>query len=290
MLTSEQLKGKIRNIAKEKNLSSQEILQMYLFERVLERLSKSKYSKNFILKGGFLIASMIGIDERTTMDIDTTVKGLSMDKETIEPIIKEILSIDVNDGIEFEYSRMEPIREDDDYNNFRVFFNAKYGKINNPMKMDVTTGDEITPAAIEYKYPTIFDDGEIDIIAYNLETILAEKYETIIRRNIGNTRARDYYDLYMLYAIYKDSLNAYILEEAIKRTSKKRGSLSDIEDWETILVEISEEQAIRNLWEAYRNEYTYAEKIAFEDILKTLHDIGDISKLDRDPSGAVVKR
>lgn len=163
MLTPEQLKGKIRNIAKEKNLSSQEILQMYLFERVLERLSKSKYSKNFILKGGFLIASMIGIDERTTMDIDTTVKGLSMDKETIESIIKEILLIDVNDGIEFEYSRIEPIREDDDYNNFRVYFNAKYGKINNPMKMDITTGDEITPAAIEYKYPTIFDDGEIDV-------------------------------------------------------------------------------------------------------------------------------
>ena len=163
MLTPEQLKGNIRNIAKEKNLSSQEILQMYLFERVLERLSKSKYSKNFILKGGFLIASMIGIDERTTMDIDTTVKGLSMNKETIESIIKEILLIDVNDGIEFEYSRIEPIREDDDYNNFRAYFNAKYGKINNPMKMDITTRDEITPATIEYKYPTIFDDGEIDV-------------------------------------------------------------------------------------------------------------------------------
>lgn len=128
MFTPEQLKGKIRNVAKEKNLSSQEILQMYLFERVLERLSKSKYAKNFILKGGFLIASMIGIDERTTMDIDTTVKGLSMDKETIEPIIKEILSIDVNDGIEFEYGKIESIREDDDYNNFRIYFNAKYGK------------------------------------------------------------------------------------------------------------------------------------------------------------------
>ena len=141
MFTPEQLKGKIRNVAKEKNLSSQEILQMYLFERVLERLSKSKYVKNFILKGGFLIASMIGIDERTTMDIDTTVEGVLMEKETIEPIIKEILAIDVNDGIEFEYSRIEPIREDDGYNNFRAFFNAKYGKIKNPMKMDITTGD-----------------------------------------------------------------------------------------------------------------------------------------------------
>ncbi|MBQ7223423.1 MAG: nucleotidyl transferase AbiEii/AbiGii toxin family protein [Erysipelotrichaceae bacterium] len=274
MLTPEQLKGKIRNVAKEKNLSSQEILQMYLFERVLERLSKSKYAENFILKGGFLIASMIGINERTTMDIDTTVKGLSMDKETIETIIREILLINVNDGIEFEYSRIEPIREIDDYNNFRVYFNAKYGKINNPMKMDITTGDEITPAAIKYKYPTIFGDGEIDIIAYNLETIVAEKYETIIRRNIGNTRARDYYDLYSLYKIYKDSLNTFILEEAVRKTGKKRGSLVELEDWKTVLDEISEEQAIRKLWESYCGEYAYAKKISFEDVLRTLHEIG----------------
>jgi predicted nucleotidyltransferase component of viral defense system len=281
MLTPEQLKGKIRNIAREKNLSSQEILQMYLFEKVLERLSKSEYAKNFILKGGFLIASMIGIDERTTMDIDTTVKGLSMDKETIEPIIREILSIDVNDGIEFEYSRMEPIREDDDYNNFRVYFNAKYGKINNPMKMDITTGDVITPAAIEYKYPTIFGDGEINVIAYNLETILAEKYETIIRRNIGNTRARDYYDLYALYAIYKDSLNALVLREAARRTGRKRGSLAELEDWEAILSEVAEEPAIRKLWEAYREEYSYAKRIVFEDILETLHEVGELLNEDR---------
>ena len=276
MLTPEQLKGKIRNIAKEKNLSSQEILQMYLFERVLERLSESKYAKNFILKGGFLIASMIGIDERTTMDIDTTVKGLSMDKETIEPIIKEILSIDVNDGIEFEYGKIESIREDDDYNNFRVYFNAKYGKINNSMKMDITTGDEITPAAVEYKYPTIFGDDEIDVTAYNLETILAEKYETVIRRNIGNTRARDFYDLYALYAIYKDSINAIILRDAVKRTSKQRGSLSELDDRKRIVDEISEEPFIIELWNAYRDEYAYAERIRFEDIITVLNELGTI--------------
>lgn len=275
MFTPEQLKGKIRNVAKEKNLSSQEILQMYLFERVLERLSKSKYAKNFILKGGFLIASMIGIDERTTMDIDTTVKGLSMDKETIEPIIKEILSIDVNDGIEFEYGKIESIR-DDDYNNFRVYFNAKYGKINNPMKMDITTGDEITPAAVAYKYTTIFGESEIDVIAYNLETILAEKYETVISRNIGNTRARDFYDLYALYAIYKDSLNAIILRDAVKRTSKQRGSLSELDDRKRIVDEIAEEPFIIELWNAYRDEYAYAERIRFEDIIKVLHEFGII--------------
>lgn len=277
MFTPEQLKGKIRNLAKEKNLSSQEILQMYLFERVLERLSKSKYANNFILKGGFLIASMIGIDERTTLDIDTTVKGIPMDRETIEPAIQEILSVEVGDGVEFEYSRMKPIREDDDYNNFRVYFNAKYGKINNPMKMDITTGDEITPAAIEYKYPTIFGDGEININAYNLETILAEKYETILRRNIGNTRARDFYDLYALFTMYKESIDGSILREAIKNTSKKRGSLKELGDWRSIIDEIAEEPAVKELWSAYQSEYTYAQRIDFDSIIGTLCEFGILS-------------
>lgn len=274
MFTPEQLKGKIRNIAKQKNLSSQEILQMYLFERVLERLSKSKYSNNFVLKGGFLIASMIGIDERTTMDIDTTIKGLLMEKENIEQIVKEILSIDVNDGISFQYNKTEPIREGDNYNNFRIFFNAKYGKIDNPMKMDITTGDEVTPRAINYKYKTIFSGEGINVIAYNLETILAEKFETIISRNIGNTRARDYYDLYTLYTMNKDNINVKYFIEALKKTSEKRESITEIEDWKEILNEISKEQAIKDLWQSYSNEYAYANKIDFEDIIKTIYEVG----------------
>lgn len=248
-------------------------------------MSKSKYSENFILKGGFLIASMIGIDERTTMDIDTTVKGLPMDAEVIEPIIRDILSIDVNDGIKFEYCRIEPIREDNDYNNFRIYFNAEYGKINNPMKIDITTGDEITPGAIKYQYSTLFGDEKIDVIAYNLETILAEKYETIIRRNIGNTRARDYYDLHVQYAIYKENLNVSILGDAVKRTGKKRGSLAELADWKAVLNEISEEQAIRNLWKTYSNEYTYAKRITFDEIIATLQEIGNLlsSKFHKGP-------
>jgi len=281
LLTPEQLKGRIRNLSKEKNLSAQEILQMYLFERVLERVSKSQYAKNFILKGGFLISSMIGIDERTTMDIDTTVKGISMDREVIEPIIKEILYMDIGDGIKFDYDRIEPIRENDDYNNFRVFFYAKYGRINNPMKIDITTGDEITPAAIAYRYPTIFGDGEIDIYAYNLETILAEKFETIIRRNIGNTRARDFYDLYMLYSIYKDAVNVEILKEAVYKTSTKRESMAELEDWEQITDEINEEPELKRLWNVYCDEYSYARQIDFKDIVRVLREMGELlSKYD----------
>ena len=192
MKTPEQLKGAIRNIAASKNLRSQEVLQMFLFERILERLSVSRYRGNFILKGGLLISSMLGISERTTMDMDTTVRGLPMEKEQITSIVQNILSLDVNDGIQFRFQRIEPIREDDAYNNFRIHLDALYGKINSPMKIDITTGDEITPAAICYDYPFLFERKSVPIMAYTLESILAEKYETILRRNIGTTRARDF--------------------------------------------------------------------------------------------------
>lgn len=152
MKTPEQLKGTIRSMAQKKNLRAQEVLQMFLFERVLERLANSVYKNNFILKGGLLISSMIGIGERTTMDMDTTVRGIQMEEDEIVKAVKEILAVDVGDGIAFEYQSIEPIREDDAYNNFRVHLRAKYGKIDSPMKIDVTTGDVITPAAIEYEF------------------------------------------------------------------------------------------------------------------------------------------
>lgn len=273
MLTPEQLKGRIRNLAKEKGLSSQEVLQMYLFEHVLARLAKSPYKDNFILKGGFLIASMIGVNERTTMDMDTNVRGIPMQKDAIEEIITEILAIDLEDGIEFIFDRITEIREDADYSNFRVFFNARYGKINNPMKMDITTGDEITPSAIEYSYKTIFENDEIDIKAYNLPTILAEKYETIIRRNIGNTRARDFYDLYVLYNQNKDTLDYDTFTDAIKRTSENRNSLKDMQDAESIIEDISNEEALKALWENYQNEYAFSQSISYDDIIGCITEI-----------------
>ena len=229
MKTPEQLKGAIRNIAKSRNLRSQEVLQMFMFERILERLAASEYRDNFILKGGLLISSMIGITERTTMDMDTTVRGINMTEEEITKVINNILSIDIGDGISFIFKKIEPIREDDDYNNFRVYFDAEYGKIKNPMKIDITTGDEITPAAIQYS---------ISVMAYTLETILAEKYETIIRRNIGTTRARDFYDLYALYRIHKDEIRIPILRLAVEHTARKRGSLELLSDWVEIIDDI----------------------------------------------------
>lgn len=274
MKTPEQLKGAIRNIAKKNNLLPQEILQMFLFERILERLSVSKYKDNFILKGGLLISSIIGIAERTTMDMDTTVRGIPMEEENIKKIIQEIIKIDVEDGIVFEFVKMEPIRDDDAYNNFRVHLRAVYGKLNNPMKIDITTGDKITPAAVEYAYKMMFDDKQIPVMAYTLETILAEKYETIIRRNIGNTRARDFYDLYVLYTTRKDEIRKGILKLAVEHTAQKRGSLEEIKDYKVICQEILEEDALNSLWNNYAKENGYAAQLDYKDMVNTVLAVG----------------
>lgn len=275
MKTPEQLKGAIRNIAAEKKLRSQEVLQMFLFERILERLAGSNYQNNFILKGGLLISSMIGISERTTMDMDTTVRGIQMEEDEIVHVILEILAVDVRDGITFELERIEPIREEDAYNNFRAHLSAKYGKINSPMKIDITTGDKITPAAIRYEFPLSFEDKKIPIMAYSLETVLAEKFETIIRRNIGTTRARDFYDLHMLYRGFRDKVRKDILKLAVKTTAEKRGSLEDLHDWKEILKDVREEPQLYSLWRNYAKENMYAADLEFSTVLDTVDEIAE---------------
>lgn len=279
MKTPEQLKGTIRSMAAKKNLRAQEILQMFLFERVLERLANSAYKNNFILKGGLLISSMIGIGERTTMDMDTTVRGIQMEEDEIVKAVKEILAVDIGDGIVFEYQGIEPIREDDAYNNFRVHLRAKYGKIDSPMKIDVTTGDVITPAAIQYDFPMLFDDKSVSVMAYTLETILAEKYETIIRRNIGTTRARDYYDLHTLYRSRKDEVRPDVLKAAVLHTAQKRDSVQDIEDWHDIIKDIREEPQMYLLWDNYVAENKYIGELEFHIVLDTVEEVAKLLDL-----------
>ena len=274
MKTPEQLKGAIRNMAAKKKLRPQEVLQMFLFERDLERLAVSPYRNNFLLKGGLLISSMIGIDERTTIDMDTTVRGIRMEEPEIISIIREILSSDVDDGIDFVFRKIEPIREDDTYRNFRVHIDARYGRINSPMKIDITTGDEITPAAIQYNYPFLFEDKTVPVMAYTLETILAEKYETIIRRNIGTTRARDFYDLHMLYRERETEIRADILRLAVAHTAKKRGSARALADWEEIIQDIREEPALASLWHNYAADNPYIGKLQFSETVNTVERIG----------------
>ena len=273
MKTPEQLKGKIRSIAAKNDLRAQEVLQMFLFERILERLANSEYRSNFILKGGLLISSMIGIGERTTMDMDTTVRGIQMEEDEIVKAVKEILAVDVDDGIQFEYKRIEPIREDDAYNNFRVHLQAKYGKIDSPMKIDVTTGDIITPAAVRYDFQMLFEDKTIPVMAYTLETVLAEKYETIIRRNIGTTRARDFYDLHILYRSRKAEVRWEVLKEAVLHTARKRNSTEDMQAWKEILIDIREEPHMYLLWDNYIAENKYVGTLEFSEVLDSVEEI-----------------
>lgn len=256
----------------------QEVLQMFLFERILERLSVSKYRDNFILKGGLLILSMIGISERTTMDMDTTVSGLSMEEDAISEIVRKIVTIDTGDGINFRLLKMEPIREDDAYNNFRVYLNAGFGKINSHMKIDITTGDMITPTAIEYSYKMMFEDKKIEVMAYTLETILAEKYETIIRRNIGTTRARDFYDLYILFQSRKEEIRKEIFKQAVVHTATKRKSLEILNEFIVICEELRNEDALHKLWNNYIEENVYAAHLRYEDMIDNVLEVGKYLK------------
>ena len=267
MINIESIKSKIRSLAEKKNLKSQEVLQIYFFERFLERLSKSKYKNNFVIKGGFLISSLIGIENRTTMDMDTTIKGIPLKEEKIKEIVNEIINIDVDDGIRFEIKDISYIREEDEYENFRISLIANVGKTKNPMKLDLTTGDAITPREIEYTYPCIFSQEDIKIMAYPLETILAEKYETIIRRNITTTRMRDFYDLYTLYKLKKDEIDYKILKEAIERTSNKRGSDEIMQDSEEIIEDIKDDSYLRSLWDVYLSENKYIGDLTFDKVV-----------------------
>ena len=275
MINIESIKGKIRSLAEKKNLKSQEVLQIYFFERFLERLSKSNYKNNFVIKGGFLISSLIGIENRTTMDMDTTIKGIPLKEEKIKEIVDEIININVDDGIKLEIKDISYIREEDEYENFRISLIANVGKTKNPMKLDLTTGDTITPREIEYTYPCIFSQEDIKIMAYPLETILAEKYETIIKRNITTTRMRDFYDLYTLYKLKKDDIDYKILKEAIERTSNKRGSQEMMKDYEEIIEDIKEDLYIRSLWEVYLSENKYIGNLKFDKVVDVVRIISN---------------
>ena len=275
MINIESIKAKIRNLAKNNNLSSQEVLQMFLFERFLERLSKSKYKSNFVIKGGFLVSSLIGINNRTTMDMDSTIKGLPLTEENITKVVNSIINIDVDDGSEFEIKDISYIREDDEYENFRVSLIANIGKTKNPMKLDLTTGDVITPSEIEYSYPCIFNENDIRVFAYPIETIIAEKYESIIKRNITTTRMRDFYDLYALYNLKKNEIDMDILKTAIIRTSSRRESLETIKIADEIIEDIKNDPYLKELWDVYISENKYIGELSFDNVVDIVKIISE---------------
>ena len=271
------LKAIINNIAKENKVSAQSVLQTYMLERLLERISISKYKDNFILKGGMLISAMLGIDSRTTMDMDTTIKGFKLTEENITNKINEICNIKIDDGVTFEVQKIELIRKDDDYGGYRITFKANYME-SMPviMKIDITTGDKITYKEIKYSFDLMLEDRKIQIWSYNLETVIAEKFESIIKRGILGTRIRDYYDVYMLLNTQTKNINFNTLKDAIYSTAEYRNTINIIKDWSKIIEQLDNSDIMKKQWERYKKDNFYAKEIKYEDLIESLKQVGKI--------------
>lgn len=276
MKTSEQIKGAIRNISKKTGVNANSLLQMCLFEGILEKISKSKYKNHIILKGGLLISSLIGVEMRSTLDMDTTIRGLPMNEENISKILHEILEITIDADIVYRLIKLERIRKEDLYEDFCATISCRYGKINANLNIDITTGDIITPKEIQYSYEKILEEGSISILTYTIETIIAEKFETISSRNITTTRARDFYDLYMLYKPYKSKIDRNVLKEAITLTSQHRNSFSLVLQYKEIVKLFYQSNSLKNLWDKYIQNNPYAKEISFDDTISIYEEIGSI--------------
>ena len=263
MTNAMQLKALIKNLAKEKCISAQ--LQNYMLERFLERISLSSYRDNYIIKGGFLIASMVGLDTRATMDMDATIKGYPVKEDSIRKMIEEILGIPIEDGITFRLQNIHEIREDDEYSGYRASLIAEYGRMAVSLKLDITSGDKITPREIEYSYKLMWENRSISILAYNLSTILAEKLETILSRADQNTRPRDYYDVYILTKLQGENIDDKTLSLALSATAEKRGSAHLLSQFRDILSTVKSSSIMKIRWENYQKDFDYAKGIEFEE-------------------------
>lgn len=280
--TSRQLKALVRNMSKGDSSKAQIIIRSYVMERFLERLSLSQYQSRFILKGGLLVTSMIGLENRSTMDVDATLKNLPLNEEDARKIISEIATIQIDDGMMFELKSVAPIMDDADYPGIRIIIDAMLEDMRTPLKIDLSTGDVITPHEVSYSYKMMFENRTIPLIAYNLETILAEKLETVIARGTANSRMRDYYDIYIITDTSEQIINYTILKDAVANTSLKRGSDSLIKQFETILDEVSESKVMVELWQKYRLRYDYAANIIWDDVIQSVKQLAynciDVSK------------
>ena len=270
------LKAKISKLAAKTNISNKYIIQTFMFEALLKRISVSEYKDKFIINGGLLLSSIFGVNLRSTMDLDTTIKGLPLNMQTIENVINKIISIDLADNIKLKIENIKDIRLEDEYSGFNVNLKAEFDGLKTNLLIDITTGDVITYKEVEFKYYTLFDDEAINIMTYNYETIIAEKFETIIFRNIDNTRMKDYYDLYMFVNLKWNEINKDILRKAIINTSKKRNTENYIEDANSYIEMIQEDDRLKSLWNSYVSNYEYAKDITFEDTIKAIKVINEL--------------
>ena len=272
MTKEENFKNKTKELSKKLNITIYEVYQKYMFERILERISVSKYKDNFILKGGILLSAIMGIENRTTRDMDTTIKGIDIDKESMIKVLNEILSINLNDGVKFELIDISNIREDDEYGGNKYTLYGKIGNTKVKLDIDISTGDIITPRELKYKYPLTFEDRTIIISTYNLSTIIAEKIETILSKGKSNSRMKDYYDLYFILSKLKNDINLNEVKDAVNNTFTKRNSLKVLNDYEVILNEILNSKYIADRWNIYSKKNLFAKNIDFKEIVILLMD------------------
>lgn len=272
-LTPEQVKGRIKNVAKENKADARTLMRIYMMERFLERVSNSKYKDNFIIKGGMLVTAMVGVANRSTMDIDTSLKNQNLSAEDARRIVDEIKDIDLGDGVTFEIKEVSNIMDEMEYPGIRFTMNAIMGKLVTPMKIDISTGDVITPRAIEYQYKLLLDDRSIRLWSYNLETILAEKLQTVLARGLLNTRMRDFYDIRTLLSIYEEEIDENVLKDAFEATCKKRETENLKVEGPQIITAIKEDAQLHNLWKSYQKKYPYAADISYEDIMESTKNL-----------------
>jgi len=267
-----QLKAWIKNMSAKVDVNENIILQNYMLERLLERISVSNYKYKFVLKGGMLVAAIVGLDNRATMDMDTTLKNLPLTPESIRSALEDVCNIELDDGVMFEIGTISPIREDDIYGGYRVMLNARFDTMLTPLSIDVSTGDAITPHAEQYNFSEIFDDEKsYELWAYNIETVMAEKVETILRRGVFNTRPRDFYDDYILSTTQK--FDRAVFAEALKATANHRGTTEKIADVPDIIHNIEESPELKTMWDKYRKQFTYAKKIEYMSIMTALRQL-----------------
>lgn len=269
-MNSMQVKDKLKNIAIKRNLDFNTLLRLYLYDRFIERLAVSKYRDNFILKGGFYLSTLFGLESRFTKDIDTAIKDANFTKENVEKMIKSIIAIDINDGALISFIEIGNIREEDQYGGFRAILNVKVDTIRENFQIDIATGNPITPKPIVYKYCPILGDSYVDVWSYNIETVIAEKLETILRRAEANSRIRDYYDLYLIYTKGWNDIKIDDLRKAIYKTFEKRNYHGNIEETVAIL---KDSEIIKNRWNSYKKKYEYANDIDYEEIMKCVEEI-----------------
>lgn len=273
--TPEQIKGRIKSVAKQNNADARTLMRIYMMERFLERLAQSEYRDNFIIKGGILVTAMIGVAHRSTMDIDTSMKNLNLSAEDALRVVNQVKDIDLDDGVSFEVKDVSNIMDEMEYPGIRVTMNANVGRLITPLKIDISTGDVITPRASEFNYDLLLEDRSISLWSYNLETILAEKLQTVLARGILNTRMRDFYDIRMLLDTYEDKVNKAVLKDAFAATCKKRGTDHLQEQAEEIIKIIEADEQLQVLWRAYQKKYSYAAEIDYASVISGVRKLMD---------------